>query len=289
MNIVIATCNPLPSFEKDDDPFHACLDEHGVVYEVIPWDEITEPERFDACLIRTTWDYVDRWKEFQTWITQISTKIPLWNSKEIIRWNIDKRYLQYLHERGVPIAPTVWLDSTIDLKNVMKEKSWERGFIKPVIGACASDTFRFTQKTIESAQRFLDVATSHQRMMLQPYLKRVETQGEYSAIYFGGRFSHAVRKVPVKGDYRVQDDYGAFDEGIVPPQELLILAQKSLECIPYPWLYARVDALVMDDGTWVLNELEMIEPSLFFRHAPHAPKMLYEALVEVMGSLFESK
>ena len=283
MNIVIATCNPLPSFEKDDDPLYACFEENGVSYEVIPWDGITDPAKFDACLIRTTWDYVDRWKDFQAWIIQVSTKIPLWNPKEIINWNIDKRYLKYLHERGVPIAPTIWLESSIDLEYVMREKEWERGFVKPVIGACASDTFRFSHDTITNAQQFLDETTSRQRMMLQPYLKRVETEGEYSAIYFGGRFSHAVRKVPVKGDYRVQDDFGAFDEGIEPPQELLTLAQKALDNVPYPWLYARVDALVMDDNTWVLNELEMIEPSLFFRHAPHAPKMLYDALAEVMS------
>ena len=87
----------------------------------------------------------------------------------------------------------------------------------------------------------------------------------------------------MRGDYRVQDDFGAFDEGIEAPQELLTLAQQALEHIPYPWLYARVDALVMDDGTWVLNELEMIEPSLFFRHAPHAPKLFLSALQEVIA------
>lgn len=282
MNIVVATCNPLPSFEKDDAPLHHCFDEHGVSYEVIPWDEITDLDAFDACLIRTTWDYVDRRNEFQDWVAQVSEQIPLWNPKEIINWNIDKRYLKYLHDRGVPIAPTLWLDSTVNLELVMREQGWKNGFIKPVIGACASDTFRFSYDNVVDAQTFLDETTSRQRMMLQPYLKRVETEGEFSAIYFGGRFSHAVRKVPVLGDYRVQDDFGAFDEGIVPPQDLMSLSEQALEQVPYPWLYARVDALVMDDGTWVLNELEMIEPSLFFRHAPHAPKMFLDALREVV-------
>ena len=36
-------------------------------------------------------------------------------------------------------------------------------------------------------------------------LERVERDGEVSAIYFDGAFSHGVRKVPVAGDYRVQD------------------------------------------------------------------------------------
>ena len=182
------------------------------------------------------------------------------------------------------------MDTPLDLKEMMREISWEKGFIKPVIGACAVDTFRFSMDNIEEAQRFLDKTATQQKMMLQPYLHRVETLGEYSSIYFGGCFSHAVRKIPVPGDYRVQDDYGASDERIEASDELRELAELVIKHIPYPWLYARVDALVMDDGTWVLNELEMIEPSLFFRHAEQAPQNLYEALVDmVSGASLKTK
>lgn len=282
MNILIATCKQLPSFEKDDAPLYACLEKNGVSFSIVPWDEIRNGDGFDACLIRTTWDYVEKREAFQAWIVQISKQLKLLNSAAILRWNIDKQYLKYLHQRGVPIAPTIWLDESIDLVSVMSQKKWARGFIKPVIGACAVDTFRFSSENIQEAQEFLNTTTAHQKMMLQPYIPSVETQGEYSAIYFGGGFSHAVRKVPVPGDYRVQDDYGASDEGIEAPKGLLDLAERTLKNIPYPWLYARVDALVMDDGTWVLNELEMIEPSLFFRHAEHAPQLLCTALREAV-------
>ena len=37
-----------------------------------------------------------------------------------------------------------------------------------------------------------------------------------------------------------------------------------------PLLYARADFLRSDDGNLLLNELELIEPSLFFRHGPGA-------------------
>ena len=283
MNILIATCKQLPSFEKDDEPLYECLLQNGASFSIVPWDEIHEADGFDACLIRTTWDYVERQEEFLDWVSMISTKVVLVNPAELIRWNIDKRYLQYFHERGVPIAPTIWMDTPLDLKEMMREKTWEKGFIKPVIGACAVDTFRFSMDNIEEAQRFLDETATQQKMMLQPYLHRVETLGEYSAIYFGECFSHAVRKIPVPGDYRVQDDYGASDERIEASDELRELAELVISQIPYPWLYARVDALVMDDDTWVLNELEMIEPSLFFRHAEQAPQSLYESLVDMVS------
>jgi hypothetical protein len=135
------------------------------------------------------------------------------------------------------------------------------------------------------AQQFLDKNCSNKPMMLQPYLSRVEEEGEYSAVFFGGHFSHAVRKIPLPGEYRVQDDFGASDEAIKPPKELLELGRLALSHVPFSWLYARVDALRTDAGEWVLNELEMIEPSLFFRHSKQAPSLLCDALKTEIGNV----
>ena len=44
-----------------------------------------------------------------------------------------------------------------------------------------------------------------------------------------------------------------------------------------PLLYARVDLLNDGGGVPCLNELEVVEPSLFFRHGAHAAGMLAEA------------
>ena len=45
-----------------------------------------------------------------------------------------------------------------------------------------------------------------------------------------------------------------------------------------PLLYARVDILRTDEGEPVLNELEVVEPSLFFRHEPLAGQTFARAL-----------
>ena len=284
MRIVIASCKELPSFEKDDQPFYAVLREQNIDFVVLPWDEITDASAYDACLIRTTWDYVERWQAFSAWTQQVSKQTRLMHSAELIAWNIDKRYLHALNQKGVAIAPTLWLEQAIDLRAWLTNNNYGKGFLKPVIGACASDTMRFSLSNIEEAQDFLHACCAHQQMMLQPYVETVETEGEYSTIFFGGNFSHAVRKIPVPGDYRVQDDFGAADEGITAPKGLMELSRQTLEHIPFSWLYARVDALHTPKGEWVLNELEMIEPSLFFRHAQHAPKMLCDALVSFVTS-----
>ena len=121
-------------------------------------------------------------------------------------------------------------------------------------------------------------------MMLQPYINTVETEGEYSAIYFTGDLSHCVQKIPVSGDYRVQDDFGAFDKPIEADPGLIALAEKSLSVIAEDWLYARIDALRMEDNTWVLNELEMIEPSLFFRHSKTAATKMVLATMAMINN-----
>lgn len=119
--------------------------------------------------------------------------------------------------------------------------------------------------------------------MLQPYLTTVESFGEVSLLYIDGMLSHSVRKVPVEGDYRVQDDYGASDEIFEPSAALRALGDQIIKtaCMINPeagsLLYARLDFLCTASGAFVLNELEVIEPSMFFRHSPTAPRELGDA------------
>ena len=100
------------------------------------------------------------------------------------------------------------------------------------MGASARETSRFSRAELEVAQALLSRLLPHESFMLQPYFEKVETEGEFSAIYFDGQFSHAVQKIPVPGDYRVQDDYGASDFPVDLP--------KGLELMP-KWHWSMVD------------------------------------------------
>ena len=285
MKIALASCANLPDWEIDDQPLIDEFRESGVDISIPAWDQDIDWSIFDACLLRTTWDYTLRITEFRNWIDRVSQQTILLNNADIVHWNSDKRYLKDLSEKGVSIAPTVWLEESKDILTILKEKEWSKAFLKPIVGACAYDTLRFTESEARIAQRLLDKVLPTSGMMLQPYLERVETEGEFSAIYFAGELSHCVQKIPVSGDYRVQDDYGAFDQSIDPISGLIDLAEQSLAAIEEDWLYARVDALRMEDNTWVLNELEMIEPSLFFRHSKTAARQLAQATINKVNSL----
>ena len=205
----------------------------------------------------------------------------------MVSWNAHKSYLRHLEQEGVPIAPTVWLSAgeAPRLAQLMSDNGWSKGFIKPQVGATARLTHRFALSEVATAEAFLADALKNESMMVQPYLGRPETQGEISLIYFDGALSHTVPKVPVTGDYRVQDDFGAQDFPVEPPPGVEAVAQHALRVaeriagLDRPLLYGRVDLLEKRPGDWVLNELELIEPSLFLRHTSTGGRRLAQALM----------
>lgn len=284
MRIALATCRDLPDWEIDDAPLHAALKARGVELDHPAWDD---PEydwsACDACLIRTTWDYTERRAAFVDWAQRAGRVTRLFNPPAVVRWNTHKTYLHDLECRGAPVVPTVWLQPAqrVDLAALMAERGWSRGFLKPVVGATARETLRFDADSsgLAVAQRHLDRLLAREAMMLQPYLARVERDGEISVIFIDGHISHVVRKIPQPGDYRVQDDFGARDEPWhLPPAERRI-AEAIAEGLDNDALYARVDFLRDDNGRLCCNELEAVEPSLFFRHAPQAAHHLASALL----------
>jgi hypothetical protein len=300
MRIALPTRRFLPDHERDDLPFHAALRERGVHVEQPIWDDdAVEWATFDAVLIRSTWDYTDKYPQFLAWVERVAECTRLFNPAPLVVWNTHKQYLRELEGHGVPLADTVWFATgqQHDLAAAVRARGITRGFLKPLVGANARNTLRFDvadPTQLADAQAHLARLTLSTDMMLQPYLASVEREGELSAIFFDGVLSHAVRKVPVAGDYRVQDDWGAHDEPIVLDPEALAVCEQTLSgmaaCarqhgwdIALPLLYARVDLLRDDDGRWVLNELEVVEPSLFFRHGPEAAQMLARALLLRLG------
>lgn len=281
--LALATCSKLPDWERDDRPLHDALAARGASVAQPTWDDPSvDWAAFDACLIRTTWDYTDRRGEFVAWAERVAGLTRLFNPPEVVRWNTHKSYLRDVEERGVPVVPTIWLErgSRADIAGLVRERGWERAFLKPQIGATARETLRFESANLVAAQMHAERLLASENLMLQPYLAEVETQGELSFVFFDGAFSHAVRKLPVPGDYRVQDCFGGKDEVYTPAAGELELARAALAVATgEALLYARADFLRDSGGNLALIELELVEPSLFLRHAPAAGDALAAALL----------
>jgi hypothetical protein len=290
MRIGLATSSDVPDWEVDDQPLHRALERAGadVVHPV--WnDPVVDWAAFDAVLIRTTWDYHVQRDAFVAWAERASSETLLLNSASVIRWNTHKSYLRRLEERGLTTLETLWLSpgDEVDLRRECEARGWARAFIKPQVGATARGTLRFdaTDEGLARACEHVSMLLPTEGLMVQPYIESVETHGEVSAIFIDGEHTHGVRKIPVAGDYRVQDDHGASDEPYAFGVEELAPFRAFLADSPDDLLYARFDLLRHPDGSLRLIELELVEPSLFFRHGEEAAERLAAALLSRAGGV----
>ena len=118
--------------------------------------------------------------------------------------------------------------------------------------------------------------------MVQPFLPSLETEGELSLIYIEGQLSHAVRKQPAPGDFRVQSIWGGTVAAADAEPHHVDVAERALAQLDEPPLYARVDLVTDLDGNPALIELELIEPNLYLSTDPAAAERLAEAAVGVL-------
>lgn len=114
--------------------------------------------------------------------------------------------------------------------------------------------------------------------MVQPFRARI-SEGELSLVAIEGRVTHAVRKLPAEGEYRVQGRFGGRYAPEHPSAEAVALAEWVLSVVGTPLLFARVDLVTADDGTLELGELEATEPDLYLSHSEEGTAALVDAMI----------
>jgi glutathione synthase/RimK-type ligase-like ATP-grasp enzyme len=286
--VALATYTELPNLNDDDRLLIGALAALGVSAQPAVWDA---PEvrwdGFGAVVIRSCWDYHQRLPEFLAWVMMLERlKLPVWNRPDLVRWNSHKGYLRDLARGGVATVPTHWLKrgERAALGDVLGAEGWPAAVVKPAVSASAHGTWRTSLADAARDQARLDALLAHGDAMVQPYLDEVRDPGEWSLIYFGGRFSHAVLQRPARGDFRVQVAYGGTAVARDPPRQLIADAGAVLATLPAEPLYARIDG-VERGGHLVLSELELIEPHLFLQTDAAAAPRLAGALAAALGAL----
>lgn len=245
----------------------------GLTVQRLAWDDPQQDwSQVRGAVFRSTWDYSERQAEFEAWLDQVALTTLLFNRYDLIRWNMDKHYLRDLAEQGVAIVPSVFLQprQPVDLVVLAQRFGWQELVIKPTVSAGARGALRFGLSQAATAQQALDQALASEAMLVQPFLPSVLSQGELSLILMAGKLSHAIRKTPRDGDFRVQDDHGGQVHAHTPSNDEIAFAESAVAaCVVTP-LYARVDVLRDEANRLRLIELELIEPELFFRFNPAA-------------------
>ena len=250
----------------------------GATVEPRAWTGTGDLSGFDLILPLMVWgNYraVDQWLEaVDVWA---AADLPIHNPPSVLRWNVDKIYLQRLAQSGVPIAPTAWLDvGDPELAQAAREAhGWDEAVVKPRRSGGSFRTERLRAGIPANFEPFDGPA------MLQPFLPAVATSGETSLIFFNGVFSHAVRKVAKTGDFRVQPDFGGQVSAAQPDPDELAAAQKALTVIEEgPLLYARVDLVRDLENRPVVMELELLEPDLYLGEDVGAPARFAKAVLD---------
>ncbi|WP_350291843.1 hypothetical protein [uncultured Croceitalea sp.] len=239
-------------------------------------------------LVRATWDYFDRYDEFTDWFNAAAKKTTFINSEALLKWNIDKHYLQDLNKNGVNIPRTLFIEpNTITtLANSIEKAKKELGFIttdfvlKPCVGGGAFHTYKFNESESLKQEAIFQKLIASECMMLQEFQENIVAEGEISMMLFNGEFTHAILKIAKPGDFRVQDDYGGTVHNYEPTKEQINFAIETVFAAPELPIYARVDIFKDNQGNWALAELEIFEPELWFRFYPKAAQVLAKGIKE---------
>jgi len=240
------------------------LDGAGIEAVPTPWtahmDDAAGLRDYASVLPLLVWGYhhdAARWQRAcATWERE---GVPLANPAKVLAWNTDKRYLRELAERGVAIPPTTFTDALSQevIERTFADTGADELIVKPAVSGGAWKTRRLRRGEAVGA-------TDGMAMLLQPFLPTIETEGETSLLYFGGRLSHAVNKRPVAGEFRIQEEFGG-QYALVPepPAAAVALAEQVLQAVGEPLLYARIDMVPDADGRWLLMEADLIEPDFY--------------------------
>ena len=292
-DVVILTESRYLNPEVIDDYIQNVLTEDGLILKELKklglkatrkdWDD----KHFNwseakILLIRSTWDYFHRFKEFKKWIEKVKSDSLLINTYEQVNWNFDKHYLKDLKKENINIPSSIFIKkgSDISLQEHMKKNKWDCIVVKPTISGAGRYTYKVDENNIEKINNTYLELIKEEDFIIQEFQKNIVSKGEVAVVLIDGEFTHAILKLAKKGDFRVQDDFGGTIHDYEPNQEMIEFAQKSIKSLNPTPVYARVDIIWDNENKMAVSELELIEPELWFRNNPSSAVKIAKVLKE---------
>jgi glutathione synthase/RimK-type ligase-like ATP-grasp enzyme len=271
LQIALATCARLPNLTVNDQALIPVFNQKNVFAEAVVWDDpVIDWTQYDAIIIRNVWDYFEKYEAFLRWLNKIKTlNIKILNSFDTVLENSHKFYLRAFEQKGIAIIPTLFSEETNKMNSAqIQEKGWGKFVVKPAVSAGSYLTEIF-ENTEDDFKKF-EEKTQHGDWLIQPFMPEIVESGEVSMIFIGGKYSHAILKMPTNGDFRVQSQFGGQYSNYEPNAAILETAQGIISSLNMPLLYGRVDGIIKE-YQFLLMELELIEPDLYFEH--HVPAL----------------
>lgn len=272
LTLALATGAEWPGLDTDSALLLPAFAALGVDARPCVW---TDPDvdwaSCDAVVVRSVWDYFDRSAEFLAWVERTAAAAPRFlNPADVVAWNAHKSYLGSLAERGVPVVDTVYVAQGERLT-----VPFDAAVVKPAVSG-GSEGLRQAAGG-EEIEAEVD-------LLVQPLLDSIRDEGELSLLYAAGELSHAVRKVPARGDIRSQPEFGSHVAAEPASDEALEAGRLVLDAVGQELSYARVDLVRAADGTLRLIELEVIEPQLYLQWDEASPARFASAIAAASRS-----
>jgi glutathione synthase/RimK-type ligase-like ATP-grasp enzyme len=275
------TMDDISNFVADSDLSIAPMAELGWEVEMVPWRRDVDWDDFDLVYICTPWDYQNDVAAFLDVLEAVErSPAQLVNSLELVRWNLEKTYLRELEMRGADIVPSLFFDRFDADRVAACFDAHDTGkiVVKPVVGANADHIFVLNDPLSDNIVDELRQTYERRPYFVQPFIESVQSEGEYSLFFFSGDYSHAILKKPRQGDFRTQEEHGADILSVEAPAALVETARYVLGVVNPQPVYVRADFVRGPGARFLLMELELIEPSLYFRTDPGSAGRFAKAL-----------
>ena len=239
---------------------------------------------FDLLIIRSPWDYPERYAEFTAWLDRAAGRTRILNAPDLIRWNIDKRYLDDFRALEVPCVPYTFCTTLAEAETAIARYAHGRIVVKPTVSAASRDTGLFQPDDPNALDLVKRIIGAGKTAMVQPAVEDVIANGENALFFFNGEFAYACHKGPIlrPGGAYIGGTYTEVITRAQPSGAEIELGRRAVAAIGdiaagkgfaaeagQP-LYARVDIATPQGEVPQIIEVELFEPSYFIDVAPEA-------------------
>lgn len=282
-HIVLATAADDPAISVSDRLYADALERRGCRVTGAPWDGPREAfAGADAVVLRSTWGYYRALDDFKAWTEAMAASTRLFNSIDLVRWNLRKDYVEKLAAAGVRVPRSFVVPCDVPaIGRVFEATGWTQAVVKPASGASGHSVELLQRATLAGQIAGLADEARQAGVVVQEFLPEI-AEGELSLVYFDGVFSHAIRKRPPPGEFRTNSRYKPIRTAESPPPEVTQQGASCLATLPEMPLYARVDGIVRD-GVLIVIEVEVLEPALALDVDPPGAERFAEATMRRLG------
>ena len=247
---------------------------------------------FDLLIIRSPWDYPERYAEFMGWLDRAAGQTRILNAPDLIRWNIDKRYLDDFRDRGVPCVPYAFSTTPAEAQAAIAALAPGRVVVKPSVSAGSRDTGLFQPDDPRAAELAAQIIAGGKTAMIQPAVEAVIQHGENSLFFLDGEYAYACHKGPIlaPGGGYLGGEYTEVITRADPSRAEIDLGHRAVAAIADTAaargfaaeagrpLYARIDIASERGADPQIIEVEIFEPSYFTDVIPEATDLFVAAV-----------